>query len=502
MKKTKYNFLAIFFSLFLFFYFLLAIYVGYFELDPDFGWHLQMGKIILKSGIPKNDPFSYTMSSFPFIDHEWLSNIFLFLTNKYLGKLFLSIFFSTILFLTLYLRLPKRTSLNSKLITCFLILNTILFIFGIRLQVISWLLLAIILNFFNQKTSIYLKKGIWFLPFLMLIWVNLHGSFIMGLGLIFIKTIFIFFEKKTNKIKNFLIFLFSFLSTLTNPYFLRVYKEIYDQASDSFLKKYIAEWTHIGNFSNLNLVIVFAFVFIIFIFNYKFAKQKIKIFDFILLGVFSYLSVNSIRHIPLFFIFIIPYVATFFTEINYLIQKNPKNKQKLKKIGIPLLLILIVINSFSLFNLVKYTQKMTEETFYPKNAVQFLKNNPDILENSRIFSNHGWGGYLIYNLPKKKVFLDGRMNSWRNHNAQDEDDYIFYKYIQIMKGEEKLQPYLNKYNVNLILWKNKQKKTPSLLALILEIFQPEEDIAFEKKLENFNWNIIYQDENSIIYQKP
>src|SRR3990172_11624222 len=48
---------------------------GIMLLDPDFGWHLRMVELILQNGISKTDPFSYTMPSYPFVDHEWLTNV-------------------------------------------------------------------------------------------------------------------------------------------------------------------------------------------------------------------------------------------------------------------------------------------------------------------------------------------------------------------------------------------------------------------------------------------
>jgi hypothetical protein len=45
--------------------------------DHDFGWHIRMGQLILAKGIPATDPFSYTMPSYPFVDHEWLADILL-----------------------------------------------------------------------------------------------------------------------------------------------------------------------------------------------------------------------------------------------------------------------------------------------------------------------------------------------------------------------------------------------------------------------------------------
>jgi len=60
--------------------FLLIIFViflirGGVFLDPDFGWHLRVGEIIQESGFPKTDPLSFTMPTFGFVDHEWLTNI-------------------------------------------------------------------------------------------------------------------------------------------------------------------------------------------------------------------------------------------------------------------------------------------------------------------------------------------------------------------------------------------------------------------------------------------
>ena len=63
-------------------------------MDPDFGWHIKTGELILKTGIPQTDLFSYTMPSYPFVDHEWLTNILLFLGFEKLGWVYLVIIFN------------------------------------------------------------------------------------------------------------------------------------------------------------------------------------------------------------------------------------------------------------------------------------------------------------------------------------------------------------------------------------------------------------------------
>ena len=68
-------------------FFLLII--GYFTtlnwLDPDFGWHLKTGELILERGVPKIDWYSFTMPDFLWIDHEWLTDVFIFKINSLFG---------------------------------------------------------------------------------------------------------------------------------------------------------------------------------------------------------------------------------------------------------------------------------------------------------------------------------------------------------------------------------------------------------------------------------
>jgi hypothetical protein len=82
---------------------------GVYILDPDFGWHYKLGEIIAVTGIPETDPFSYTMPSFPFIAHEWLTSYFIFrLLDKsgFVGLSIISAFFVFIALSLSLLRLP------------------------------------------------------------------------------------------------------------------------------------------------------------------------------------------------------------------------------------------------------------------------------------------------------------------------------------------------------------------------------------------------------------
>ena len=75
---NKIPFKAVFWIFFYFFIFCLLLRNGFSYLDPDFGWHLQVGKeIALSAQGPSQNIYNYTYTG-TWVDHEWLSNYFIF----------------------------------------------------------------------------------------------------------------------------------------------------------------------------------------------------------------------------------------------------------------------------------------------------------------------------------------------------------------------------------------------------------------------------------------
>src|SRR4030066_475981 len=75
MKVNKKAIFSLLTVLFFIFSFILFFVKAKNYLDPDFGWSLRLGEFIFKNGIPKTDPFSYTMPSYPYVDYEWLIHL-------------------------------------------------------------------------------------------------------------------------------------------------------------------------------------------------------------------------------------------------------------------------------------------------------------------------------------------------------------------------------------------------------------------------------------------
>src|SRR3989344_1224640 len=83
-------------NLFLAFIFVAFCLKAFISLDPDFAWRLRTGQIIYEVGIPNTDPYSYTMPSFRWVDHAWLSDLIIYLVFLYTGKTGLAFLFSFI----------------------------------------------------------------------------------------------------------------------------------------------------------------------------------------------------------------------------------------------------------------------------------------------------------------------------------------------------------------------------------------------------------------------
>ena len=110
----------------------------------------------------------------------------------------------------------------------------------------------------------------------------------------------------------------------------------------------------------------------------------------------------------------------------------------------------------------------------PYNSVVFVKKQK---LQGRMFNAYAWGGYLIWQLPEYKTFIDGRMPSWREN-----DKSVFEDYIDITSDPKKYEKLFNSYNISWVLDKP--------------------DSRLVKFLKTKKWKVLYEDKVSIILQNP
>src|SRR6202041_771161 len=164
------------------------VVVRAFNVDPDLWWHVKTGELILSTHKwATTDAYSYTSSGAPWMSCEWLGDV-LFAAAYRLGGLrgleALLIMLASAVMLALY-GLATLRSGNSKagFVAAAALLALANLSFTLRPQMLGYLFLILTLiavERFRQGK----QRAVWLLPILFLIWINTHGSWIIGLGVI------------------------------------------------------------------------------------------------------------------------------------------------------------------------------------------------------------------------------------------------------------------------------------------------------------------------------
>lgn len=490
------------------FFFFLVFFIfwarGVIFLDPDFGWHLRMGNLILSSGIPETDPFSYTMPSFSYVDHEWLTNILIAWFYPKIGFFGLAGIFAVLALGSLFLSLKilkfgklNETSLWFLEPTFFLLAAAAVLPFvGVRPQIISWFFLALFLKIFYDK-SLW-KKWHWFLLILLILWSNLHGGFPLGLLVIFFLALGESLLKKKLEREKLLIIFLGGLGTLINPYGIRLWGEIWQTISDTSLRWTIAEWQpSLFDFNPAFLFLIVISSVLIYRFRRKLNGEQILLYLF-----FFFQAISSLRHQPLWVITSLPIITQVISLLSKEVKKIKFGAERFNNFFYLVFWFAVIVFSLTLFLNLNEARFFREKSFYPAEAVNFLKSNPS---GGEIFSDYGWGGYLIWKLPEKKVFIDGRMPSWRGkERPPNESNYAMRDYSDILGGKVSYEQIFSGYRIKTVLWP--QPRPESFLEKLdkkfIEVFlKKEPKTDFFQRLIKDGWVRVYQDAVSVVLQK-
>jgi hypothetical protein len=160
-------------------------------IDSDGWWHLAAGRVIAASGVPSTDPFTFTWAGQPWTAHEWLSELIMYRLADLLGiaglvliwSLFPAVTFAILVFVLRRAGL-SMLAIGPAVVLCALTFTTYV---TLRPQPISWLLVAILLS---VLLSIRQRHAPWLLLLgpAFALWANLHGLYVVGLGLLVVFT--------------------------------------------------------------------------------------------------------------------------------------------------------------------------------------------------------------------------------------------------------------------------------------------------------------------------
>jgi len=393
-----------------------------FQVDPDLWWHIKTGQNILAAHRwPTTDPYSFTASGNPWIAYEWLGEVLLgtvFALAGLLGLDALLIILGAAILIALY-AYATLCSGNSKagFATAAVLYPLVTQSLSLRPQMLGYLfviLTLIVLERFRQKKP----RALWCLPPLFLIWVNTHGSFIVGLGVIFVYWVagvkaFRLGEIEeqgwtpVERLRLSFVFLLCLAALAVTPYGTRLAVYPFDMAfSQPINVANIAEWQgmpfhiFIGKFF---LILLLGFIVLQIAFSFKWRPAELALFVF---G--TMMACLHIRFVLLFVPFFTPILAAILSH-----WLPHYEKEKDKYILNALLMVGVLVAMSYYFPTLEYLQRSVANQF-PVRAVEHIRQHPI---PGPIFNSYGYGGYLIWALPKQKVFIDGRADLYERGGA-------------------------------------------------------------------------------------
>lgn len=467
-------------------YFLIFVllFVGFFHpitaITQDLGRHFLLGEIILKTfNVPSVNLFSYTYPNYPFINLHWLSEVIFYLIYKFInfnGLLIFSTIIVIISFLFIFLRTQKDKSFPIIITIGSLLYLRILFErTDIRPEIFSFLFLSIFLYILYKYRDKF-TNWIFLLPFLELLWVNMHIYFIVGIAVLFL---FIFehlihnprnlFSKKTKVL--ILVFALSLFTTLLNPNGIKgaFYPFIFQQNYGYTIEEN-QNIFFLWNYSHKETIVYFVISAILLLSSFIAIFKKMRLIDFFLTLLFVYLSITAVRNFPLF---VFGTLIIFSYNFSVILKTIPV---RITKYVFYLLTIILI---FQIIQVPKIKGFGFGVDTGAKNAADFfLKNN---LKNT-IFNNFDIGSYAEYRFyPKTKVFVDGRPGEYPAEFFQN-------VYIPMQYDEKVFEDKDRQYKFNTIFF-SYLDQTPWANSFLYKI------------VRNKNWRIIYIDDYVVILVK-
>jgi len=386
------------------------------SINQDIGRHLKLGEIIWKiKSVPKTNLFSFTEPNFPFIDHHWLSEVVFYLLSLVIGLKGLIIFKAGVItasFLLIFKAVAKKAGTWPFLISAPLGILVFLNRSDVRPEIFSYLFLAFFL-FAILKARFFGKcRWLYFLPFVEILWVNVHIYFILGPALLFFFLIDAALDKerKTALSKIFWVLLATSVATFLNPNFIKgalaplfILKNygytIIENQSVFFLSNYGIQLAAINAFEISLIVLLIGFVIAL-----KNGQRKI-IFELLAGLAFSVLAIKMIRNTGIYALVFTTVTSLNLGALKPVVESSKRTAKIIFYLALSAIFAFLIINVLN-NNLRAWMQEGgkfgLEIPAGAQGGVDFVKENN---VQGPVFNDFDVGSFLIWKLyPEQKVF--------------------------------------------------------------------------------------------------
>ncbi len=462
--------------------------------DPDFWWHLKTGQYIFETrSIPHTDIFSSLRFGSEWITHEWLSEVFMYSVFRKAGYGGLIVVFSLVITAAFWIAYQRCRHLAGHPYVAGLALllgaAATLPVWGVRPQMFSLLFASIFISFLDRYLRREEMPSIWWLVPLMILWVNMHAGFALGLVLIALAIVGLLLDwfllrddsfteawRRTRRLFGLLIICVA--AVCLNPNGARLFSYPLETLFSRSMMRYIEEWKspdfHEASFQALALLILATFSAL------ALSNRRPRPAQLLVLAATAWAALRSGRNVAFFALVAMPLLAE--NSWNWLTSQSwgrwlatpeksgPDNASTLKlALNVLLVGIVLAASALAVVNAVA-KQPATELQEFPAAAVDFiLAERPP----QPIFNEYVWGGYLIWRLyPDYRIYIDGRADVY--------GDKLVEEFLEVRDGKPNWRGPLENHGIRTVLI-----KPDAALASLLR--------------EDSRWRKVFEDKQSVVF---
>ncbi len=448
---------------------LLAIYVGFLAhpinlTDSDLGRYLKNGELFFHSGhIVNTNLFAYTAADHSFVNHSWGSGVVYYLIESIAGFPGLSLFFLAVSATTLWIffRLAARYgNFALAVLLTVIVMPVVITRYEIRPEMFSYLMSGLFLHLlWDYRQGRRGASWLMVLPFLQLVWVNLHIYFFIGMlmvGVFLLESLVGIAAKNSSRSPSHrdqwkvlaAVLLVIVATSCINPAGVRgaVYPLFIFQGYEfPVIENYSVPGILKAGFLLLPLVyflIIFGVLCLSWLYVFINDRSNVSLSNFILTLFFSALAWWTIRNFAMFAFLALPLTAINLRDAAH----APSMRWLTAPVGISsaaaaVAVLLVLINPAYFFagGRGAFGIGLNEGNLA---ALEFLRR-----ENLQgpIFNNFDVGSYLIYALyPRERVYVDNRPEAYpATFFAED--------YFPILVDDERWRRSLDAHRFNAIV---------------------------------------------------
>ncbi|HEY8602225.1 MAG TPA: hypothetical protein VIL85_27615 [Thermomicrobiales bacterium] len=388
--------------------------------DPDYWWHWRTGQVIYETGtVPRIDDYSFTVTGQPWISHEWLTELLIFVLGRGVGYVGVAAFFGAVSALTLgcvYLACRQRgvQPLAATLLCAWALLMMQPSI-NARPQMLTMLLLAVFALLLTRHQA-GAQRVLWALPPLMALWVNLHGGYLIGLVLLGLTLVGAaarqFPARRWAALRPLLIAtILTTLASFVTPHGLDAlrYPLTYLGRENASLQ-FVAEWKS----PDFHQFLFFPFAAsLLLLVTLGLAQRPLRPTELFWGLTVVFMALQSVRHIPLYAVIVTPLLAARLGRVDWSpVARRPRSRELVRfglgvvAVILPLLFLSVAWGLSGNGGGARQFARTPSAVGYPSGATDYLR---EAAPPGLLFNEYRWGGYLIEELyPQRRVFIDGR----------------------------------------------------------------------------------------------